>query len=229
MPLPDHLRLNAFKYPIGFIRLIQLIFIIIALSSVNHWFYKLTFKCPSSSPDPLKDLRTTTFSTFSFDSIKVQSCDVSPEQVPVWNQEGFTASSGFFYFVEVVALISLLVGIFFYVVLWELYQNEGRIRLGDLILTSLCAILFFFCSSIWWSSCNGIGFVGSKEHVTQLLQDNPHFNITESASVEIETKNSLLTISVLCAWVSVVLYALNTWYIWKEIAPTPASNPTSIA
>ncbi|GMS95611.1 hypothetical protein PENTCL1PPCAC_17786 [Pristionchus entomophagus] len=229
MPLPSHLRLNAFKYPIGFIRLIQLIFIIIGLSSVNHWYYKLTFNCPSSLSDPSTDLkRTTTFSTFSFDSIKVQSCD-APDEVQIWNQEEFTSSSGFFYFVEAMGLISIFVGLFFYVFLWELYENEGRVRLGDLIFTSLCFILFFFCSSIWWSSCNGIGFVGSKEHVSKILQDNNRFNLSDASSVVIETKNSLLTISVLCAWVSVVLYALNTWYIWKEIAPTPASNPTSIA
>ncbi|KAF8376635.1 sph-1 [Pristionchus pacificus] len=230
MPLPANLRLNAFKYPIAFIRLIELIFIIIALSSINGWFYRLNFNCPSTSTNDTETLkRSASFNTFSFDSIKVNSCDTPNEPTAVWKEgEGFSSSSGFFYFVQCLALISLLIGIFFYVVLWELYQNEGRFRLGDLALTSLCFILFFFCSSIWWSSSNGIGFVGSQEHVTQLLKENSRFNVTDS-SVEIETKNSLLTISVLCAWVSVVLYAFNGWYIWKEINPTPSSQPTSIA
>ncbi|GMR34446.1 hypothetical protein PMAYCL1PPCAC_04641 [Pristionchus mayeri] len=227
MPLPANLRLNAFKYPIAFIRVIELVFIIIALSSINGWFYKLKFTCPSTNATT--DLeRTADFTTFSFDTIKVKSCDQPEQFVNLWKEgEGFSASSGFFYFVQALALISLLAGIFLYVVLWELYTNEGRVRLGDLALTALCFILFFFCSSIWWSSSNGIGFVGSQEHVTQLLKENPHFGVTEG--VQIDTKNSLLTISVLCAWVSVVLYAVNTWYIWKEITPTPTSNPTSIA
>lgn len=234
MPLPSNLRLNAFKYPIAFIRVIELVFIIIALSSINGWMYKLSFTCPPSpsltstpTPEPVK--RSVSFTTFSFDAIKVDSCDSPSESIRLWNEgEGFSSSSGFFYFVQSISLVSIFASIFFYVVLWEsVYMADGRFRLADLVLTAFCFILFFFCSSIWWSSSNGIGFVGSQEHVSQLLKDNPRFNVTDP--IEIETKNSLLTISVLCAWVSVVLYAFNSWYIWKEITPTPSSNPTSIA
>ncbi|GMT24406.1 hypothetical protein PFISCL1PPCAC_15703, partial [Pristionchus fissidentatus] len=229
MPLPANLRLNAFKYPIAFIRLIELLFIIIALSSINGWFYNLTFNCPTNSTRAV--IRKVEFTTFSFDSIKVGSCDKVEDGIPLWKQgEGFTASAGFFYFVQIIALISLLGGIFLYVVLWDFYKEEGRARLGDLALTALCFILFFFCSSIWWSSSNGIGFAGSAEQVKQLIQENPRFGSADfDPSVSISTKNSLLTISVLCAWVSVILYAVNAWFIWKEIAPIPESIPTSIA
>ncbi|PIO57785.1 hypothetical protein TELCIR_20795, partial [Teladorsagia circumcincta] len=92
------LNLSAFKYPLGIIRVVEFIFIVIAIAAVNSWGFSLNYNCPNNSTHKAE------VSTFR--------------------------SAGFFYFVNVAALIYVLIIMFVYVVFWPMYQSEKRIALG---------------------------------------------------------------------------------------------------
>uniref|UniRef100_A0A0K0D9U8 MARVEL domain-containing protein n=1 Tax=Angiostrongylus cantonensis TaxID=6313 RepID=A0A0K0D9U8_ANGCA len=103
---------------------------------------------------------------------------------------------------------------FVYVVFWPLYEGEKRVALADLAITALFFVLFFFCSASWWAGSNTIGFATSEE---QQMSFATHAN------------NGKLVVSVLGDWVCVFTFAMNCWFVWKEVVPRPSQNPSQIA
>ncbi|CAB3405894.1 unnamed protein product [Caenorhabditis bovis] len=199
MPIPGDLRISIFKYPIGFIRIVQFVFIVIAIAAVNSWGIEMHYSCKVGN---LTNYLSQKVSTFS--------------------------SAGFFYFVNVSALIYVLIITFGYVILWNLYQSDKRLPLADLGLTALFFVLFIFCSSIWWAGANTIGNATSDDHLKQLFSQNEWANQNATYSNR-DVNNGKLAISVLADWVCVFCFAFNCWIIWKEVVPRDSSHPTDIA
>ncbi|CAJ0929226.1 unnamed protein product, partial [Mesorhabditis belari] len=218
----ENLNLSVFKYPLGFIRIIQFVFLVIALSAANSWHAELTFQCIDAENKTVTHTETT--STFSMSSHPIKGCDGKPTKFWTGSWGG---AAGFFYFTAVVSLIFVLIVTFSYVVLWQVYCNDKRIPLADLAVTALLFVIWFFCISIWWSASNGIGTQTSKENVEEILKnkDKEQFGTFESVSAN----NGKLAISVLSGWVLVATLALDCWFIWKEVVPRSDENPTQIA
>ena len=214
------LNLSTFKYPIGFIKLVEFLFTVIAIAAVNSWGGEVNYSCPPNSTT------TKSFSTFSLSDVDFKCDDKSSH---VWTSENNSGgSAGFFYFVNVAGLIYTLVAMFVYVILWQLYQNEKRIALGDLAITALLFLLFFLCSSIWWAGANNIGRATSDETLGELFNKSSA-TLGGAKYISRSVNNGKLAISVLSDWVCVLCFALNCWFIWKEIVPRSQENPTSIA
>lgn len=223
--LPEHLNVSAFKFPLGFIRVIQFVFIIIAIAAVNSWGLSLEYTCPPPSANASAPITTQKVYTFSLPKVKLTACD--KQTYDFWQgDDSASGSAGFFYFVNVTALIYVIFICFVYVIFWGIYQTEKRLPLFDLGATSLFFILFFFCSSIWWAGANTIGSATSEEHLKELFNQTAFKNATFSSR---DVNNGKLAISVLANWVCVLCFAFNCWFIWKEVVPRDSSNPTDIA
>ncbi|KJH49229.1 synaptophysin / synaptoporin [Dictyocaulus viviparus] len=218
------LNLSIFKYPLGFIRVVEFVFIIIATAAVNSWNVSLNYNCPNNSTHKVE------VSTFSLGNAVIEDCKESMSKL--WTPDDSAGgSAGFFYFVNVVALIYVLIIIFVYVIFWPLYQSEKRIALGDLAVTTLLFVLFFFCSATWWAASNSISYATSDERVTSLMKGNEAFwkQNEENLSLLMSANNGKLVVSVLSDWVCVFTFALNCWFIWKEVVPRHSQDPSQIA
>ncbi|KAK6036918.1 hypothetical protein COOONC_25577 [Cooperia oncophora] len=135
----------------------------------------------------------------SLSGVLIEDCKNSSSQL--WTgDDSAGGSAGFFYFVNVAALVFVLMITFVYVVFWELYQSEKRIALGDLFLTALFFILFFFCSATWWAGSNTLGYATSEERISELMNSSDSFwksnAVNNSLSLARDTSNGKLTISV---------------------------------
>ncbi|CAI5448274.1 unnamed protein product [Caenorhabditis angaria] len=222
--LPAHLNLSAFKYPLGFIRVIEFVFIIIAIAAVNSWGLTFDYDCPTP---PNNQTIKASVATFSLSNFKIKNC--SNAQQTLWDSDDSAGgAAGFFYFVNVSSLIYVIIVTFVYVIFWSQYQSEKRIALLDLGITALFFILFFFCSSIWWAGSNTIGNATSEEHLKERFAQEPWKNQTVQLTSR-DVNNGKLAISVLANWVCVFSFAFNCWFIWKEVVPRDSSDPTSIA
>ncbi|CAJ0602209.1 unnamed protein product [Cylicocyclus nassatus] len=219
------LNLSTFKYPLGFIRIVEFLFIIIAIASVNSWKVGLDYDCPDGTK------HRASVATFSLSQAVIEDCKNSTSTL--WgSDDSASGSAGFFYFVNVAALIYVLIITFIYVVFWPVYESEKRLALVDLALTALLFVLFFFCSATWWAGSNTLGYATGEERVTQLMKENPSFwknSTTNDLHLMRDTSNGKLTISVLCDWVCVFTFAMNCWFIWKEVVPRPQTNPSQVA
>nr|CDJ82048.1 Marvel domain containing protein [Haemonchus contortus] len=220
------LNLAAFKYPLGIIRVVEFLFIVIAIAAVNSWGITLTYNCPNNSTHKAE------VSTFSLGGATIEDCKNSSSHL--WtSDDSSTGSAGFFYFVNVTALIYVLVIMFVYVVFWPLYQSEKRVALADLSFTALFFILFFFCSASWWAGSNNLGHATSEERITELMNSSDAFWKVNTENTDLslarDTSNGKLVISVLSDWVCVFVFAMNCWFVWKEVVPKSNQNPSQIA
>ncbi|KAL6738533.1 hypothetical protein Aduo_012073 [Ancylostoma duodenale] len=219
------LHLSTFKYPLGIIRVVEFLFIVIAIAAVNSWGVKLNYNCPDNTTHKAE------VSTFTLSGVSLEDCKNSTSKL--WtSDDNAGGSAGFFYFVNVAALIYVLIITFVYVVFWPLYQSEKRVALGDLALTALFFILFFFCSATWWAGSNTLGYATGDERITSLMKGNSEFwKVDTSNSLQLtrDTSNGKLVISVLCDWVCVFTFAMNCWFVWKEVVPKQQDNPSQIA
>ncbi|KAJ1367943.1 hypothetical protein KIN20_028972 [Parelaphostrongylus tenuis] len=219
------LNLAIFKYPLGFIRLVEFVFIVIAIAAVNSWSLTLNYNCPGNTTHKAE------ISTFSLGSATIEDCKGTTS--PLWtSDDSVGGSAGFFYFVNVAALVYVLMITFVYVVFWPLYEAEKRVALADLAITALFFVLFFFCSASWWAASNTLGFASSDEHVTELMKGNTAFwkdQKEQQMSFSTHVSNGKLVVSVLSDWVCVFTFAMNCWFIWKEVVPKQPQNPSQIA
>ncbi|KAF1758295.1 hypothetical protein GCK72_014753 [Caenorhabditis remanei] len=223
--IPEHINLAAFKFPLGFIRIIQFIFIIIAIAAVNSWGVKVEYNCKSPANVSMTNFQEVY--TFSLSKIKFTGCD--SQKYDMWNGEDSAGgSAGFFYFVNVTALIYVIFICFVYVIFWGIYQTEKRLPLVDLGATALFFVLFFFCSSIWWAGANTIGTATSDERLKEIFQRKEWVNQSATYSNR-DVNNGQLAISVLANWVCVLCFAFNCWFIYKEVVPRESAHPTDIA
>lgn len=221
------LNLSAFKYPLGIIRVVEFVFIVIAIAAVNSWGFTLNYNCPNNTTHKAE------VSTFSLSGVSVEDCKNSSSKL--WtSDDGAGGSAGFFYFVNVAALIYVLIIMFVYVIFWPLYQSEKRVALGDLAITALFFILFFFCSATWWAGSNNLGHATDGEYLKSLMNSSDDFwkssnPVATNLSLSQETSNGKLVISVLSDWVCVFTFAMNCWFVWKEVVPKASQNPSQIA
>ncbi|CAI4227809.1 unnamed protein product [Auanema sp. JU1783] len=222
-------NLSVFKYPLGVIRVVEFLFIVLAIAAVNSWSVTVNADCPVQPTNNESIKVHIEARTFTLSDVKVQNCNKT--EVTFWKSDNNAGgSAGFFYFTNVTALIYVLVITFIYVIFWEVYQHEKRLALADLAITALLFVFFFFCSSIWWAGSNTLGSATSEKTINELLTVDGfwgHGGPTLSASRD--TNNGKLVISVICDWACVLLFAFNCWFVWKEIVPRPAENPSQIA
>lgn len=191
------------------------VFIIIAIAAVNSWGFKMEYTCKVS--ENVTATNTQGVYTFSWVSqsqpifffcmpklhecsrlskVKVTGCDNVTRTF--WTDEDSAGgSAGFFYFVNVAALIYVIFVAFVYVIFWNVYQTEKRIPLFDLGATALFFILFFFCSSIWWAGANTIGTATSSERLTELFQQES-WKSQNAVFSNRDVNNGKLAISVVC-------------------------------
>ncbi|CCD61410.1 MARVEL domain-containing protein [Caenorhabditis elegans] len=224
--IPAQLNISAFKFPLGFIRIIQFVFIIIAIAAINSWGLELNYHCVDGTGNITRNSTQKVY-TFSLSKVKLTGCDNQTRTF--WSgDDSASGSAGFFYFVNVTALIYVIFICFVYVIFWNIYQTEKRIPLVDLGATALLFILFFFCSSIWWAGANTIGNATSDERLTELFGQGS-WKGQNAQFLSRDVNNGKLAISVLANWVCVLCFAFNCWFIWKEVVPRDSSNPSDIA
>jgi len=229
------LNLSVFKYPIGFVRILELVFIIIALATVNSWHVKLTYKCPAAPNDTQVTL-SAEVDTFTLTKARIPDC--KNETSALWEKGGdnSTKSAGFFYFTNIFALIFVLAITFVYVVLWEMYDANKRLSLIDLAITALLFVFWFICASVWWSGSSNMGDATDHDHIVDLMTNTPGFWKEATTEAKDDLAKSLtkhantgsLVISVLCNWVCVMLFAGNCWFVYKEVAPRKDVPATGI-
>ncbi|KAK0400101.1 hypothetical protein QR680_003358 [Steinernema hermaphroditum] len=210
MSFIGELNLEPLKVPLGFIRCVQLPFIIIALFSKNGWGFELLYNCGLSKISFRVD-------SFNLGDLLVPMCingTASGESAKLW-KDSFGGSSWFFGLVGVLSLFFVLGMLYIYVFSWGNYESNEKVPIVDFAVTTGLACFWFIASWSWWSSTNGIAALTTNEYINKALVGG---NFCENKPCESPSqgRNASLSISVLAGWACVLLFAANVWFAWKE-------------
>uniref|UniRef100_A0A914WEY3 MARVEL domain-containing protein n=1 Tax=Plectus sambesii TaxID=2011161 RepID=A0A914WEY3_9BILA len=208
------MNVEVLKLPLGFIRIVQLPFIIIAFASMGGW--GITFSHPYTC-NGTQLSETVPINTFRLTNIAVSSdlCNKSAPVTQLFN-EGVTSSPGFFVFTGVVSLLFVLAMLAIYCFVWGMYESNNRVPLIDFVVTALLTVFWFFGTIAWWSGAAAVGSLTTKDAIEDRLKTIAPCKDGTSCAVTINGGYSSLVISVFAGWACVLLFVADCWFIYKE-------------
>jgi len=221
-------NLEVLKVPLGFIRVLQLPFLILALASINGWHLTLEYTCDATNATRKGPYEV---DTFNFNSVMIQNC--TDDSMPLY-PASYTANCGFFVFTAVISLLFVFAMLFIYMILWAMYESDIRFPKADFVGTAVLLLGWVIATLAWWSGEGGVSARTSTEALNSRLKDFCFDCTTTSAA-----HNGGILIAVIAGWALVMLFAADLWFTYKETiwfrnrhqqqqstaAPTASSQP----
>lgn len=222
----DTININTrvlLKEPRGFIRLLQVLFAILAWSTTASFTTTsiMEIACPNEFgqrnqtfyPAPYKisypfDLRNT-----SVDAPKdctEDDTDMIGQKFPI----DFSATAMLYVLISVVSLLYAIAAGVYYCMFTVKYETDPLVPMVDLCITLLLTILWVILTITW-----GLNVSDLKHYVHPMYISN-HVSICQNANVSCHVKElgkwSSLSVSIGCGFMCIMLWLGSTWYTFKE-------------
>ncbi|KAH9400296.1 hypothetical protein TYRP_001857 [Tyrophagus putrescentiae] len=228
----DLTRLNTrvLKEPRGMIRIIQLIFAILAFSTTASFdtTTSFTISCFNQSSSNVNGeipsySKTTTYAVeYPFDMTDVplkylNGCDedeVATKKLPI----DFSSSAQFFVATGVLCFLYTIGSEFVYVAQAQYYETNPFFPVVDLLVTGIFAIFWLAGASAWATNVSDIKhYTGPRHLIDQLANCNKTVaDFTYNCFPESPGKWSTLYISLIFGFANLFLWGSSMWFVYKE-------------
>ncbi|XP_076859891.1 synaptophysin-like protein 2b [Brachyhypopomus gauderio] len=219
------LDLALMKEPLGFIRVLEWVFAILAFAStgsysgnttINIQCHKLQHEIPISFKYPFR-LNTQEFHI---------PCKVnSSGQTELYHLTGNHSSSAeFFVTVAVLAFLYCIGILILYTGYLHLYRESNRGPLVDLLVTAAFTFLWLVSSCAWGKGLTDVKGATSPSYLVSVIHacKETENRCTPGALPIFGPLNS----SVVSGFLNVILWAGNCWFIYKETSFHKSSAPS---
>ncbi|PAA55449.1 hypothetical protein BOX15_Mlig019492g1, partial [Macrostomum lignano] len=215
----QNMYLEVFKEPRGMMRLIQLLFAILAFSTTAGYnsTMKFEYRCKTGNDTGSRQL-TVSYPFYTPDSavesIVCPSTGVSTVQPGLNYPFGsYMSSAQFYVFVGVMAFLYCIGITVLYVVFEQVYNDNDLVPQIDFIVTAVWT-LFWFIASVAWA-------VGVSFFKLETYPDRLWHQITACLGLaECKTKEYFgyggLDVSLICGFANVFLWGASLWFLFKE-------------
>lgn len=220
------LNLTILKEPKGMIRVIQVIFAILAFASTSSFDTKSVVQvaCPAENPNGGKSVETVyskiSYSIeypFKFESTAILEKYNCSKNIPMIQQKfpmDFSSSAQFFVATGVLALLYSGAAVVFYSTRGHQYATNPLLPVIDLAFTVILAVFWIAGTSAW-----ALG-VSDLKYYTHPRYLNNHIYICKDSSALCsaeETGNwAPLNVSLLCGFTNAFVWSMCCWFIFKE-------------
>lgn len=205
------------KEPRGFTRILQILFSALAWSSIANFstISILNVTCPPEEPTvPVEYKIEYPFDLRQTEVVAPNNCTddtlVAVEKFPI----DFSTISMLYVLLCAISLFYALGSLFYYSVLTAKYETDPLAPMIDLGITFSILILWILLTFLWALN------VSDLKHYTHPNYYMEHLSICESEVAKCETelpgKWTALTVSIVCGFTCIVLWAGSTWFIFKE-------------
>ncbi|KTF83372.1 hypothetical protein cypCar_00022447 [Cyprinus carpio] len=215
------LNLTPVKEPLGFVKVVEWLTAVLAFGSCGGYTGRnlVSIFCGGSTNETLS--ATFTY-PFRFDPVKPgaawwrsntlfwQNCTV-----PATHLVGDSSSSVEFFVAEaVLAFLYSMVALLVYLGYMHVYRDSDFGPMFDFVLTAVFAFLWLVCSSAWARGLQTVkdatGTAGIESTLALCMDRDVKCEVTEFASMR------SLNISVIFGFLSLIIWAGNTWFVYKE-------------
>uniref|UniRef100_A0A914E0M7 MARVEL domain-containing protein n=1 Tax=Acrobeloides nanus TaxID=290746 RepID=A0A914E0M7_9BILA len=203
----EQLNTEQLKLPLGFIKLVELIFALIAWAAKNGWRFELQYSCLDGQN------LTKEITHFSLKDVAFENCNGT--NVFLFDNS-YSGSSSFFGFVAIASIFFVLGMLFIYLFNWGLYAGDDRVPQLDLVLTSLLAIFWFLATVFWFFGANGVESATEPDRVLKLVKEKHLCEGCEDKFISSYAMYATLTVSLFAGFGCLVLFASNMWFTYKE-------------
>ncbi|KAI1287340.1 Synaptophysin-like protein 1 [Halotydeus destructor] len=221
MAIDFQFNLNPIKEPRGFIRLVQILFAILAF--VSTWSFdtksEIVITCnkdgvavtlPYEVEYPFdRTYRLDTVTCFSGEK-KTYTLD-------------YKASSQFYVTTGCLAMFYAIAAAGLYTFLGHIYENNTMVPLIDLAGSAILTLFWFLGWCVWWAN------VGNVKDFARELHNTVKADLINSADVYDREKYRFaqLTISLLFGFGNIILWAASCWFVYKDTHLYKGNDPLS--
>lgn len=207
------------KEPRGFIRILQILFSILAWLTTSGFKAKSTLHidCPNEVfDDPFKveykisypfDLRQTELSVPA-------DCRDDTELVPKTFPIDFSATAMLYVLVCIISLLYATCILVCYCFLTARYESDPLAPMADLCATILIALFWIIITLIWALNVTDLKYYTHPHYFKDYLE------VCQDQETNCQPSNpgkwSSLTVSIICGFTCIVLWLGSTWFIFKE-------------
>nr|XP_039255458.1 synaptophysin-like protein 2 [Styela clava] len=212
------IRFRVMLEPRGFIKVIEFVLAIVAFGTTGGYNSQMELSLKCTGAEEVKIFHLPVSYPFNFESeeVTVWTCNKT-SYVPVKTTlEGdFSPTSQWFMFVGVMAFLICLAGVVFYVAFETNIRakNENLVTVGDLAVTVLWTFLWLTAAASWAWGVNQVKAYGGKAISQAPMKDECAENQCSYLS---DPDYGPLNASVAFAFLSVLVWAGNVWFVYKE-------------
>lgn len=213
----DHFNIRVLiKEPRGFIRLLQILFSVLAWSTTAGFLTTSTLHiyCPEATPFTVEynisypfDLRQTEVSA-PYNC--TDDTDVVQDTFPI----DFSSTSMLYVFVCIISLLYAIASAAYYCFFTVKYENDVLAPMVDLCLTLMLTIFWIIITFTWALN------VSDLKHYTHPHYFKDSLTVCQDPEANCQPTNpgkwSSLTVSIVCGFTCVLLWLGSTWFIFKE-------------
>lgn len=193
--------LSAFQEPRGVMRILQLIFAIVAFSTTANFSVDVQFVCAPSSQTP-NSTRTISY-PFRFSE---QVCIAKETKTDFYMAGNVSSDAQFYVATGVLSLLYCIFIIGVYAFLDEIYKSKNEVPLADFMLTTVLAIFWLSGSAAWSNGTSAL----------KAVTDPTHLQTTCNLCNVITASFSGLNISLIIGFLNFFLWASDLWFLYKE-------------
>jgi len=231
-------KLEAFKEPRGFIRLLELVFTMLAFSFCAGFSSRMEFvaecKLPKSGNET--KMENVTFGTpysypFALDyfpnvTVDLTKCPVPPEAKYVSWPGDYSSDAKFYVFIGVVSWLFCIATTLFYGFNNEGYLDNKSYPLYDMVVSIMLSFFFLASASAWAHGLSGLKWSSDPDSWIFTSEDAKLCQINENGSYKFTAVNRCFTtfsgtfaggnVSVLIGFLNCFLFGANVYYLFKE-------------
>lgn len=204
------------KEPRGFVRILQILFSILAWSTTAGFSTKSTLHidCPDATPFTVDYKISYPFDLRQTEVNVPADCRDDTEVVQDTFPIDFSATSMLYVLVCIISLIYAICSLSCYCLLTSRYENDPLAPMVDLCLTLLITICWIVITLTWALN------VSDLKHYTHPHYFKDSLSVCQDTEANCQPSNpgkwSSLTVSIVCGFACIVLWLGSTWFIFKE-------------
>ncbi|KAM9361625.1 synaptophysin-like protein 2a [Symphorus nematophorus] len=211
------LDLGPLKEPLGFIRVLEWVFAIVAFATAGGYSGTTHFKvtCKGGQEDDVTAVFGYPF-RLGAHIYEVLDCN-SLQKNETFLQGDFSSSAEFFVCVGVFGFLYCTATLVLYLGYQHVYRQTSRGPIIDLVVTAAFAFLWLVSSSAWGKGLTDVKWATNPDHLVESCMD-----VCKPGQFP---SMGRLNASVLLGFLNLILWGGNCWFIYKETPfhkdPTP--------
>ncbi|KAF5901514.1 synaptophysin-like protein 1, partial [Clarias magur] len=167
------LDITPLKEPLGFIRLLEWVFVIFAFASTVDYSGNTSFNIQCEGTKPIHEINVSFKYPFRLNAQKfdVPKCNTSKtgEMIPYHLIGDFSSSAQFFVGVGVLGFLYCTIILVVYVGYQHMYRESNRGPVFDLLITGIFTFLWLVASSAWGKGLNDVKWATSPTELLALI------------------------------------------------------------
>jgi len=212
------------KMPLGFVRVLELVFCIIGYAALTSWEFDLAVTCKYDSTvalpkgtTPSVQLITSSLRLGEWELKKCDSLAAGTDTAAVLFPDGGGAK-GYYSTLLLLSLLITAATLLVYIGWWPEYTMDERLPTADMILTSILAFTWLVGTFAFALAVSQIKASVTVENVEKVVTGGDWCKGTGVTGCDVKSTamTSLLSVAVVCGLANVLLYAVNVWFVYKE-------------